>query len=480
MNNKTKTIIASTITLAITACGGGGSSSGSGSAAQANLKGTAIDGYIQGATVFLDVNYNGKLDGTEPKVITGDDGEWDLLITGDNAECSQYVPLVVNVPVGAIDSDYGEVTEAYQMTYPPSFAIATDKEIKNTTPLTTVVWGSIQKELHAEGEKLTCNNVKASYEVRERIKERLEEQERRVAQRYNVTVDELYGDYIAEDNNNLHAIAAALVPSMKASYRDTVAIEAENPNAIAAWVEYFKGDWDERGHYAEGWYKQTYLNKATGWSATTEAVTDNLKTTLKTVDFYRGYRRDEANITYEWIVTFRDNNEANDCKAAEWIEQTTDTAYGVRNVFTSTATTAEACESEDWSNLKNTVKQELTTRVKTSSTNATSQHYFASTTETGLGNLVMVDPSNVNASELDGINFISTDFNNTNDYGAYLWSRILMEDNPTADLSGRTTMHSNTGTWSRTLTYTNGTYSEQCSYDGGANWIAKVGDTCER
>ncbi|MDG3424785.1 hypothetical protein P5E72_25220, partial [Vibrio parahaemolyticus] len=176
-----------------------------------------------GATVFLDVNYNGKLNAGEPSVVTGEDGSWELLTTGSYAECSEYVPLVVDVPVGAIDSDYGEVTEAYQMTYPPAFAIASDQEIKNTTPLTTVVWGTIQKELHADGEKLTCDNVKASFDTRERIKDRLEEQEFRVAQRYNVTVDELYGDYIKTGDTNLHAIAAALVPSMKASYADTVA-----------------------------------------------------------------------------------------------------------------------------------------------------------------------------------------------------------------------------------------------------------------
>lgn len=482
MKNINKILLVTSVSIGLAACGGGGGSSSGSSPSSKTLKGTAIDGYLTGATVFLDVNYNGKLNAGEPSVVTGEDGSWELLTTGSYAECSEYVPLVVDVPVGAIDSDYGEVTEAYQMTYPPAFAITSVQEIKNTTPLTTVVWGTIQKELHADGEKLTCDNVKASFDTRERIKDRLEEQEFRVAQRYNVTVDELYGDYIKTGDTNLHAIAAALVPSMKASYADTVAIEANNPNAVAAWVEYFKSDWDERTHFADGWYKQTYLNlgEAEGWSTTTEAVTDNLNTVLKTVEYNSGYRINLDDITYEWTISFNDNLNANDCSAMEWIEQTTDTAYGVLNVFSSTAKEANNCINEDWSTLKDTVKQQLTTRVQTPNSNAGSQHFFASTTETGLGHLVMVDPATIDASEFDAVNFISTDFNDTNDYGAYLWGRILAEYEPTSELSQRTTFHNNAGHWSRTLIYTNGTYAEQCSYDNGVTWVAKTGDNCEQ
>ncbi|SEG75031.1 hypothetical protein SAMN04488244_1531, partial [Vibrio hangzhouensis] len=83
--------------------------------------------------------------------------------------------------------------------------------------------------------------------------------------------------------------------------------------------------------------------------------------------------------------------------------------------------------------------------------NETSQHFFASTTETGLGHLVIVDPNSVDASEFDAVNFISTDFNNTNDYGTYLWGRILAEYEPTAELAQRTTSHNKAGHWSRTL-----------------------------
>ncbi|EHH1180605.1 hypothetical protein M5225_000265 [Vibrio vulnificus] len=486
MSNLTRLAATTFMSASIIACGGGGGGSSSDTSttsdSQTTLQGTAIDGYIDGAHVYLDINYNGDWDVGEPNFFTDEDGKWSMLIDGRFGGCEDYVPVVIDVPLGAVDSDYGEVTEAYQMTYPPKFAVATDEEIMNTTPLTTVVWDTIQNELHAGGETLTCNKVKDNYELRERIKARVQEQEFRVAQRYNVTVDELYGDYIAEGNRDLHAKAAALVPSMQASYADTVTIEAAYPNADLVWVEYFKGDWDERGHYAAGWYKETYINQGdtSGWSSVTESVSDDLETINETVGFYKGTKRNVNGLTYEWTNTFINNTELTTCRASEWIEQDADTGFGVKNVFELSLSTASACENVNWANHTDTVKQQLTTRVQSCNDNTTSQHFFDSVTDTGLGHLVMVNPENIAASELDAVNFISTDFNNNDAYGATYWSRIESVMNPSADIAQRVTSHSETGTWVRTITYTNGTYSEQCSSDSGITWSAKVGDTCEK
>lgn len=482
MKTLNKTIIVTSIALALSACGGGsgGSSSPAAPAAKATLNGKAIDGYITGATAYLDVNYNGKLDSGEPSTVTGADGEWTLITTGTNAECSEYVPTVIMVPVGATDSDYGEVTEAYEMTFPPAFAVATNTDLMNATPLTTVVWSTIQNELTAVGETLTCANVKGNYEVRERIQSRLDEQEFRVAQRYNVTVDELYSDYIADGNNALHAKAVALVPSMQASYADTVAIEAANPNAKLAFVEYFNGEWDERSEYAPGWYKEIYLNFGeSGWSQSTESVTDDLNTVTGMVGFYKGSKETVNGMTYEWTTLFSDTTNGIRCNANEWIEQDQDTGFGVRNTFTAPEVTASACDAVDWNAHVATVDQQLTTRVKTANSNTTSQHFFTSTDDTGLAHLVKVNPANVAASELDAVNFISTDFANEDAYGATIWSRIQSVMNPSSDVAQMTTTHTNTNAWSRTVTYTNGKYAQQCSFDGGANWTAKTGDNCE-
>ncbi len=54
-----------TSVLALAACGGSGGSGGAKS-----LGGIAVDGYLQGATVFLDLNRNNTLDAGEPSTTT--------------------------------------------------------------------------------------------------------------------------------------------------------------------------------------------------------------------------------------------------------------------------------------------------------------------------------------------------------------------------------------------------------------------------
>lgn len=101
-------------------------------------------------------NLNGQLDDNKPSALTDQN---------DQFECSgvtDYAPIVINVLVGAYDSDYGVVTEAYQLTFPPKFSSNYSNDILNTTPFTTVIWNAIKTELSklgAEGcQALTTNS----------------------------------------------------------------------------------------------------------------------------------------------------------------------------------------------------------------------------------------------------------------------------------------------------------------------------------
>lgn len=98
--------------LSLTACGGGSDSSsdtntdsGSGNngggdtSAAATVSGKVIDGYIQGATVFLDVNGNGKQEPNEPSAESGENGEYSLDLGDASKACLPHAALVVDVPV---------------------------------------------------------------------------------------------------------------------------------------------------------------------------------------------------------------------------------------------------------------------------------------------------------------------------------------------------------------------------------------------
>ena len=54
------------------------------------------------------------------------------------------MPLVVDVPVGAVDLDLGSVEQAYQMVLPPKFKPLTQDDFYHITPLTTALWSSVE------------------------------------------------------------------------------------------------------------------------------------------------------------------------------------------------------------------------------------------------------------------------------------------------------------------------------------------------
>ena len=92
----------------LTACGGGSSdsaASGSGSAVTtASISGIAVDGYLQGATVFLDLNRDGQPNGAEPQTATGARGQFTLELGNLSESAVQGTPIVA---LGGVDADTG-------------------------------------------------------------------------------------------------------------------------------------------------------------------------------------------------------------------------------------------------------------------------------------------------------------------------------------------------------------------------------------
>lgn len=115
----------------LAACGGGGSGVGSSpGGAGSVLSGVAVDGYLQAATVFLDVNRNGSMDANEPFATTDATGHYALDVS-QLGSAVNGLPLVVT---GGIDTDTG-----YAFT--GRLSATADKAVKGqvVTPLTSLV-----------------------------------------------------------------------------------------------------------------------------------------------------------------------------------------------------------------------------------------------------------------------------------------------------------------------------------------------------
>ena len=105
-------------------CGGGSGASG-----PQILSGRVIDGYIEGATVCLDLNANLLCDQGEPSAQSGRDGSYTLPAYSGSIDGLKVIAVV---PVGAKDSDLGDITKAFDL-------IAPAESSATVTPLTTLV-----------------------------------------------------------------------------------------------------------------------------------------------------------------------------------------------------------------------------------------------------------------------------------------------------------------------------------------------------
>ncbi|MEC7643848.1 MAG: hypothetical protein VX870_10170 [Pseudomonadota bacterium] len=268
----TQLALALTTVLALTACGGGSDSpdtttppdTGSGggdngggdnTASGPTISGKVIDGYVKGATVFVDINGNGQLDDGEPNGESSDAGDYKLELTDIDEsveECITYAPIVVDVPVGAIDEDLGEVEEAYTMTLPPINEDAFDSA--NITPLTSVLWETFQNDFALEDGNadpvLACEQLLNNNELISQFKDRMDQTLAKIVEDYNISQETIYSDFVDSGDTDAYNLAQKIVKGLKMSLAETKAITDESPNAVPL-ISYLKE--------GEDWVREEYI-----------------------------------------------------------------------------------------------------------------------------------------------------------------------------------------------------------------------------
>jgi len=126
--------------LSLSACGGGGSTAttttavGGASNNIVQLAGVVVDGYMKGATAFVDRNNNGQWDVEEPKAVTDIKGAF--ILTGLKAGDENY-PIVVDIPATAIDSDTGKAVGKHSIMNAPAPKNLLKKVV--VSPITTLI-----------------------------------------------------------------------------------------------------------------------------------------------------------------------------------------------------------------------------------------------------------------------------------------------------------------------------------------------------
>lgn len=136
---KLSVLVAAASAVLLVACGGGG---GSGPLASLNaITGVAVDGYLQGAAVFLDINRNGIADTGEPSTTTDLSGRFALDYSGVTGPITG-LPVVVT---GGVDSDTGFAFAGKLAAY-----VESARQAQVVTPLTTLVDAMVAQGLMAD------------------------------------------------------------------------------------------------------------------------------------------------------------------------------------------------------------------------------------------------------------------------------------------------------------------------------------------
>ncbi|WP_143474053.1 hypothetical protein [Limnohabitans sp. B9-3] len=100
-----KKILAVFAVFILASCGGGGGGGGGSPPPPTAITGVAVDGYIEGATVCLDLNLNQACDASEPSATTAAGGTFTLSISGLTTAQVRAAHILIKVPSSAKDSD---------------------------------------------------------------------------------------------------------------------------------------------------------------------------------------------------------------------------------------------------------------------------------------------------------------------------------------------------------------------------------------
>jgi hypothetical protein len=194
MSFKRNWIWGAALSALVAGCGGG-----SGTAQPTALTGRVIDGYIGGATVCLDVNSNLRCDAGEPTATSAADGSYALTYDGS----VDGMQILAVVAPGAIDSELGPITKAFDLLAPAENASV-------VTPLTTLV-----------SNEMSNRGINAA------------DAEQAIKAQFNFEGDLLGRDFIAANDTETLKVAQVVAASM-AAVKEELQTVANGDASVAA------------------------------------------------------------------------------------------------------------------------------------------------------------------------------------------------------------------------------------------------------
>ena len=243
-----------------------------------------IDGYIEGANVYIDFNWNLQQDEGEPSA--EDHGEGEYYFPDDNDEfaaidnvtfdCAQKRIQVSEIPVGAVDQNRGTIGEEFTMYFVPGDPIETSDSgdastdsLINISPFTGLfldIVSSVKDDMNISEIEVVdgCGNNASS--LANNVILKVQEFVSELESTYGINMDDLYDDYIASNNSERGSKAEKIANFLQAAQGIKNAIKqefgTELPNDYEPYVGLSEAASDQL--FGEDWEDINFLEMSIG------------------------------------------------------------------------------------------------------------------------------------------------------------------------------------------------------------------------
>lgn len=168
-------------------------------------------------------------------------GEFDA-ISDISFACAQNRIQVAEVPVGAVDEDLGTITEAFTMYFVPSNFSSTG--LVNISPFTGLfldVVREVKDRLSIDGIEAADGCGSNANAVASEVIASIDDFVGQLQSKYQVTLEDLYEDYIASNNTDRRAKAEKIVGFLQAAESVRAALRTQFADALPENYEPFVG-----------------------------------------------------------------------------------------------------------------------------------------------------------------------------------------------------------------------------------------------
>ena len=200
------------------------------------LKTKVIDGYISGANIFIDLNWNLTQDTNEPSAYEDTENNEYYFEIDDfssivdfTVECARDRPRVAEIPVGAVDSERGTVEDQYEMYFFPYYNSTGEQgEYRaNVTPLTSLFMSYISDNLGNPSIEDTNGCQTEANNIGEVVIDKVLEVMNQLSSQFEIDVVTFYDDFIESGDEQLQIYGEQIVDFLKVTNKVSYLLEQE-------------------------------------------------------------------------------------------------------------------------------------------------------------------------------------------------------------------------------------------------------------